>query len=408
MTGRCGRGLVATKLKAASSQSHDHQSQRETLSSQLTTNTKGYIVSNHHLDFKPSNIMINKYSFDVIKAGDDEYFNNIENDPRLVEISQKIQNNESKIQNMMNNTNNSNNSNDNKNNVDSNTDVNNNDEKKKEKLEKSGKISSLSGDDDIHIDVNSNSNNNNNKANNTKNKPGIGNRLTESLSMFTNDELLRGDSTYYCERSKREAIRREQLATYAYAAICTQFRFRIPDEKDAINAKFWDIIASYTRGQAIKRDKYFARNIFQEITMKVCNVEREVTIGLISGVSVFGLFFAVSFSHFLYVVWGRRIAWIIIGTPFYAIAFFVILSQCTFLLVVAPRLMIIDDRNGADVFIYENIEISDSDIFTFCFQLLMILFLLFFLYKVFSFFFSLLIDDMLLNGCLLLMLGYFC
>ena len=35
--------------------------------------------------------------------------------------------------------------------------------------------------------------------------------LTESLSMFTNNELLRGDSKYYCEQCKRKVIARKQL-----------------------------------------------------------------------------------------------------------------------------------------------------------------------------------------------------
>ena len=69
--------------------------------------------------------------------------------------------------------------------------------------------------------------------------------------------------------------------TKLFEVISFQFGWRIPDENDSINAKFWDITASYTRGQALKPDKYFAGNVFQKSAMKVCGVEREVTIGLV-------------------------------------------------------------------------------------------------------------------------------
>ena len=79
--------------------------------------------------------------------------------------------------------------------------------------------------------------------------------------------------------------------------ISIQFGWRIPDENDSINAKFWDITASHTRGQAIKPDKYFARNVFQKSAMKVCSVERDVTIGLVRQ-------YAVLVDHIYFVIYG--------------------------------------------------------------------------------------------------------
>ena len=62
-----------------------------------------------------------------------------------------------------------------------------------------------------------------------------------------------------------------------FEVISIQFGWWISDENGSKNAKFWDITASYTCGQAIKPDKYFAGNAFQKSATKVCNVEREVT-----------------------------------------------------------------------------------------------------------------------------------
>ena len=228
LTGRGCREAVACKSEEAepsatganTSQIHNHQSQSETLSSHFTPNTKGYIVFNNHL------FIDEQYQF----ASDNKYFNNMENDSKLFEMLQKVQNNLSNIQHMMDNTNNNNNNN-NDNNTNSNANINNNacgknldptgttghnDEQKKRRVKKNEKISRLSSDGDTNIDVNSNNNNNNNKAKkHNKQTPSSDNRLTESLSMFTNDELLRG-SKYYCKQCKRKVISCKHLSMTTY------------------------------------------------------------------------------------------------------------------------------------------------------------------------------------------------